>query len=187
MLPMTIIILRGFFRERVEFYLSESRGIAYDEVNAVLAAGMDDVTDVTDRALALHQVRASEAAENLEAVCISFKRIKNILKQAGEKKALVAASVNPKGLPETSERALLQATERAGAEVNKARAAQDYQSAIRQAASIRPVLDKFFDDVMVMVEDQQLRANRLALLQKLLNDFSTIADFSEIVTDKRGN
>jgi glycyl-tRNA synthetase beta chain len=44
-------------------------------------------------------------------------------------------------------------------------------------------LDKFFDEVMVMVDDERIRANRLALLQKLWKDFSTIADFSEIVTE----
>ena len=59
----------------------------------------------------------------------------------------------------------------------------DYGSALSEAASLRPMLDKFFDEVMVMVDDEQIRANRLAILQKLYRSFSTIADFSEIVTE----
>jgi glycyl-tRNA synthetase beta chain len=50
-------------------------------------------------------------------------------------------------------------------------------------STIRPAVDKFFDKVMVMVDDEAIRANRLALLQMLLKEFSTIADFSEIVTE----
>jgi len=52
-----------------------------------------------------------------------------------------------------------------------------------EIATLRPLIDRFFDKVMVMVEDESVRANRLALLQAMLNEFSTIADFSEIVTE----
>jgi glycyl-tRNA synthetase beta chain len=58
-----------------------------------------------------------------------------------------------------------------------------YGSAISYAASLRPLLDRFFDEVMVMVDDPQIRANRLALLSRIYKGFSTIADFSEIVTE----
>jgi glycyl-tRNA synthetase beta chain len=54
---------------------------------------------------------------------------------------------------------------------------------LAEISRIRPAVDTFFDKVMVMVEDEELRANRLALLQILLREFSTIADFSEIVTE----
>jgi len=63
------------------------------------------------------------------------------------------------------------------------RADGNYDAAISHTASLRPKLDRFFDEVMVMTDDEQIRANRLALLQKLCRDFSTIADFSEIVTE----
>ena len=66
------------------------------------------------------------------------------------------------------------------------RAANDYAAALAQISRIRPAVDAFFDKVMVMVEDEALRANRLALLQTLLKEFSTIADFSEIVTEGKG-
>src|SRR5262249_13641062 len=61
----------------------------------------------------------------------------------------------------------------------------DYRAALVEIARLRPALDAFFDQVMVMVEDTKLRANRLALVARILHDFSTIADFSEIVTEKK--
>src|SRR5260370_5492174 len=73
--------IRVFFRERLEFYLREARGFAYDLVNAVLAAGYDDVVDALARAEALAGVRDSK---DFEAISISVKRVKNILRPAKE-------------------------------------------------------------------------------------------------------
>jgi glycyl-tRNA synthetase beta chain len=53
-------------------------------------------------------------------------------------------------------------------------------------AALRPSVDRFFDEVMVMTDDEQVRKNRLTLLSGLLSEFSTIADFSEIVTAEQG-
>jgi len=69
------------------------------------------------------------------------------------------------------------------ASVDKHRREKDYEPALLEIAKLRPAIDKFFDKVMVMVEDENLRAHRLALLQALVKEFSTIADFSEIVTE----
>jgi glycyl-tRNA synthetase beta subunit len=71
----------------------------------------------------------------------------------------------------------------AGAQYKTWRERGDYESALSHAASLRPLLDRFFEEVMVMVDDKRIRANRLAILQKVYKDFSTIADFSEIVTE----
>ena len=60
---------------------------------------------------------------------------------------------------------------------------RNYEQALWEIARLRPAIDKFFDKVMVMVDDDNLRANRLALLQTLVKEFSTIADFSEMVTE----
>ena len=60
---------------------------------------------------------------------------------------------------------------------------RNYERALVEVSGLRPAIDHFFDKVMVMVEDDRVRANRLALLQTLLKEFSTIADFSEIVTE----
>ena len=67
--------------------------------------------------------------------------------------------------------------------VDERRKAGNYDGALLEVAKLRPVIDNFFDKVMVMVDDDELRANRLALLQTLVKEFSTIADFSEIVTE----
>jgi glycyl-tRNA synthetase beta chain len=63
------------------------------------------------------------------------------------------------------------------------RAARDYRGALSEVAKLRPTIDNYFDKVMVMVDDEKVRASRVALLQSLLKEFSTIADFSEIVTE----
>ncbi len=70
-----------FLKERLDFYLREVRGYAYDVVNAVLSTGLTTVTDAIARAQALTQVRGSD---DLLAISTAFKRIKNILRQAGE-------------------------------------------------------------------------------------------------------
>src|SRR5436305_9384457 len=84
--------LAAFFRERLEFYLREARGFAYDVVNAVLVAGADDVVDTVLRAEAVTAVRNTE---NFEAISVSFKRMKNILRQAREAKHTPASEFAP--------------------------------------------------------------------------------------------
>jgi glycyl-tRNA synthetase beta chain len=172
----------AFFRERLEFYLREARGFAYDVVNAVLAAGSEDVVDAFARAEAVSQVRGSE---DFASIAVSFKRIKNILRQAREGKKSVAEGVDPGLLADPGERELHARMTEIAPRVRDLAARGNYAEALAEIASIRPVVDAFFDKVMVMVEDERVRANRLALLQTLLNEFSTIADFSEIVTEKK--
>ncbi len=172
----------AFFRERLEFYLRDVRGFAYDVVNAVLAAGADDVVDAVARAEAVAQVRASE---DFEPIAVAFKRIKNILRQARETGKGYGESVEPGLLREEAERELARSIEKIAPKVRELAGRREYAAALAAIAAIRPVVDAFFDRVMVMVEDAQVRANRLALLQSLLSEFSTIADFSEIVAERK--
>ena len=86
--------VRGFFRERLEFYLKDARGYAYDVVSAVLAVGSDDVVDAVARAEAVSKVRGSA---DFESISVAFKRMKNILRQAAEKTKVIALRVNPAG------------------------------------------------------------------------------------------
>jgi glycyl-tRNA synthetase beta chain len=171
--------VEGFFRERLEFYLRDTLGFAYDVVNAVLGAGSDDVLDAVERAKAVTAVRKTE---NFEPIAAAFKRIKNIIRQAHDKKIAVPDKLDANALQQDEEKRL--ASEAAGVAqtVSKQRAGKNYEQALTEISKLRPVVDAFFDKVMVMVEEERLRANRLALLQSLLLDFSTIADFSEIVT-----
>ncbi|MGA7572871.1 MAG: glycine--tRNA ligase subunit beta [Terriglobales bacterium] len=174
--------VRSFFRERLEFYLKDApqHRYAYDVVNAVLAVDSDDVVDAAARAEAVSKVRGSA---DFESISSAFKRMKNILRQASEKNNLVAMRVDPAGLREESEKALAALIPETVATVEKRRVARDYEGALLEIAKLRPAIDQFFDRVMVMVDDDHLRANRLALLQTVVKEFSTIADFSEIVTE----
>jgi glycyl-tRNA synthetase beta chain len=172
--------VRSFFRERLEFYLKDARGYSYDVVSAVLAVEADDVMDAAARADALSKVRGSA---DFESISSAFKRLKNILRQASEKTNVIAMRADPTGLREESERELAALIPQTVATVEKLRAAHDYESALLEIAKLRPPIDKFFEKVMVMVDDDNLRANRLALLQTVVKEFSTIADFSEIVTE----
>jgi len=172
--------VRSFFRERLEFYLKDARGYAYDVVSAVLAVDSDDVVDAAARAEAVSKVRGSA---DFESISSAFKRMKNILRQAAEKTKVIAMRVDPAGLQEESEKELAALIPQTVTTVEKLRAARDYEGALLEIAKLRPAIDKFFDKVMVMVDDEHLRANRLALLQTLVKEFSTIADFSEIVTE----
>jgi glycyl-tRNA synthetase beta chain len=109
--------------------------------------------------------------------------MKNILRQAVEKTNIIAIRVDLAGLREESEKELAALIPRTAATVEKLCASRDYEGALLEIAKLRPAIDKFFDKVMVMVDDDNLRANRLALLQTVVKEFSTIADFSEIVTE----
>ena len=171
---------RSFFRERLEFYLKDALGHAYDVVSAVLAVDADDVVDAVARADAVRKVRDST---DFESISSAFKRIKNMLRQAAEKTKVIALRVDPSGLQEESEKELATLVPQTAGRVEKLRGARDYEGALLEIAKLRPAIDKFFDKVMVMVDDENLRANRLALLQSVVREFSTIADFSEIVTE----
>jgi glycyl-tRNA synthetase beta chain len=172
--------VRNFFRERLEFYLKEAHGYAYDVVNAVLVADADDVVDAAARAEAVSKVRGSA---DFESISVAFKRTKNILRQAAENKRNIVSRVDLVILREDSEKELAILLPQAASTVEKLRQTRNYQAALMEIAKLRPAVDKFFDTVMVMVDDDNLRANRLALLQTLVKEFSTIADFSEIVTE----
>jgi glycyl-tRNA synthetase beta chain len=172
--------LRTFFRERLEFYLRDMLGFAYDVVNAVLAVGSDDVVNVIARAEAVKKVREHP---DFQSIAIACKRIRNILRQASEK-GIDAAGGFEFLSDEAEEAKLLKAkVEQVAFTVEKHAREKDYVNALLTLATLREAVDSFFDKVMVFVDNEHVRANRLALLQTLLKEFSTIADFSEIVTE----
>jgi len=157
--------LTEFFGERIKFYFREVCGFAYDEVNAALAAGWSDLPDLRARLLFLKKIRPTPDFEPLAA---SFKRIKNILRQADFSGGAFSASLLEPG-PESD---LFD-------EINRS-AEQPIETVI---GALRPKLDLFFDNVLVTAPNPAIRANRLAMLHGLLNQFRNLADFSEIVTN----
>lgn len=172
-------ITKAFFRERLEFFLRDVKGFSYDVVNAVLAAGDDDVVDALRRAEAVKNVATMPEFQAIGAAC---KRIRNILRQAGEKGIKPAANFEFMQEASEEEKQLAAYMEATMPRVEKLRAEKDYSGALILLSTARERVDAFFDKVMVMVDDEGVRANRLALLGTLLEQFSTIADFSEIVT-----
>jgi glycyl-tRNA synthetase beta chain len=170
--------LAVFFRERLDFYLREVRGYAYDVVNAVLSTGLATVPDAVSRAQALTEVRGSD---DLLAVSTAFKRIKNILRQAAEKQDAPGESIVATELVEPAEQQLHAVMLTVAPQVEALRKEHNYRQALEQIATLRPAIDGFFDQVMVMAPEAPLRRNRLALIAAVLREFSSIADFSEIV------
>jgi glycyl-tRNA synthetase beta chain len=166
-----------FFHERLHFYLKDARGFAYDVVNAVLATGADDVRDAVARAGALASVRGSEDFAAVSAAC---KRIKNILKQA-EEKGFVS---DPRRIGKLALEGidLWDRSKEIAPQVAKHREQRNYGEALILIATLRPTIDQFFDKVMVLDADEAVRSANLGLIAEVLHNFSTIADFSEIVT-----
>jgi glycyl-tRNA synthetase beta chain len=173
--------LRLFFAERVEFYLREVRGQAYDIVKAVMVVGQDDLRDLVARAEAVTAVRSGENAATFLAVAAAFKRMKNILEQAEERNEEFADEVDVALLKDEAERALHVTGDMVAEDVRSLAAAREYGPALIAIAGLRPVVDAFFDRVMVMAPEPELRTNRLTLVGRTVKDFSRIADFSEIV------
>jgi glycyl-tRNA synthetase beta chain len=200
--------LNAFFAERVRYYFKDIRGFAYDEINACMSAsavtaanpladarGSDPSPDrvsnqspdrkggvssvssgwsnLVDLEARLERVRALRASPDFEPLAAAFKRIANILEQA--------KGTGLTALPSGIDEALLEAgPERELYQEFRRIAGQPIEHAISR---LRPKIDLFFDKVLVNAPDPAVRQNRLTLLQTLLAEFSTIADFSEIVTN----
>ena len=149
-------------------------------VKAVLEAGANDVRDAVARAEAVTAVRGSE---DFAAVSASFKRMKNILAQAAEKGIFEIKVEHPSQVSVHPAQASLHSAAIEIAEKFKILAEKhEYVAALELIATLRRPIDGFFEQVMVMVDDPYTRWVRLSLLHNLVDTFSKIADFSEIVT-----
>ena len=165
-----------FLEERARHLFREGKGFAYDEVNAVFAAGWDDLVDAGARLAAL---RALRPTPDFEPVAAAFKRIRNILEQAGGPDRS-ARTIDNNLVEAGAERELYDRLLKVGPRVAEFRERHRYPEALRQIATLRPQVDRYFDTVLVMAKDEAVRENRLALLAHLLKEFSTVADFSEL-------
>ena len=168
--------LRAFMRERV-MYLFEQRGFDVRNIRAVVPQSLDrfDMVEAKKKLEALAQMSRSEA---LRGVATLFKRVKNITKD-------VAAPLGSDAslLKEPAEVALASTLRQAAPDIEAAARRADYKDAFQRIATLQPSVAKFFDDVLVMAEDAQLRAARLALVARLRDLILDIADISEIVTE----
>jgi glycyl-tRNA synthetase beta chain len=172
-----------FILERARFVLKERGSVAHDEINAALAAGADDLVDAVRRAEAVKAIRKTR---NFEPLAISFKRIRKILEKAGPESGWKLSAVRPDFFAEEAERQLHSQAAAVSRLAEQHKREGRYREALQDIAGLRPAVDKFFEEVMVMAEEEQVRKNRLTMLSDLLAQFSTIADFSEIVAGEKG-
>jgi glycyl-tRNA synthetase beta chain len=171
--------LLAFFAERIRTLLEASAyGFAYDEIAAAMEAGWESsLTDLVDRIAA---VKAMRNEPNFLSILDSAKRIANIT--AGQP---IAAVVDASKLENDVERRLADLAAAVSTQIEEMIAERDYKRALETFAAMAPELETFFDEVMVMVEDEALRRNRMTLLHKIGSAVSGIADVTKIVVDRR--
>jgi glycyl-tRNA synthetase beta chain len=145
-----------------------------DLVEAVLAAGFDDVVDARQRLQALAVVKRRD---DFVPLAVAFKRVANIQEKAP---AAGAGAVDPALFSADAERGLLAEVERVEREAAEARPRRDYPAVLRAVASLKPAVDAFFDGVMVMADDPKVRDNRLGLMRRVAALFADVADFRKI-------
>jgi glycyl-tRNA synthetase beta chain len=171
-----------FILERARFVLKERGGAAHDEVSAAFAAGADDLVDAVQR---MEAIKAIRKTKNVEPLAVSFKRIRKILEKAGPEAGWKLSAVRTDFFAEEAERELYSQAASVARLAEQHKREGRYREALQDIAGLRPAVDRFFDDVMVMAEEEHIRKNRLTLLSDLFAQFSTIADFSEIVAGEK--
>ncbi len=164
-----------FLNNRLSHLLADE-GLSKDVIAAVISVSADRIPDVERRVGALEKLKGKPDFEPLAA---AFKRVENILKKAGE---TAAAPVDPALFAHASEGALHAACQAVTARVDRLMDQGDLNSALGAIATLRDPVDTFFNDVMVMTDDDDVRRNRLALLTAISAIFGQIADFSQIST-----
>lgn len=162
------------FSQRYKTLLN-GEGFPYDAIDCVLSTGMDSIVDVKAKVAALSDLKKQPYFEPL---AIAFRRVASIL----DKK--VDGEVDPGLLNEPAEKQLYEAFLKLRDPVLNHISSKEFSKALQKMGEIKPSVDDFFDNVMVMVEDPALRANRLCLLRDISGLFSGLADFSKIVLKK---
>ena len=166
--------LYDFIVERMRAWFVESRGISAEVFESVRAARPASLHDFD---LRLQGVAGFVALPQAESLAAANKRIANILRQSGKDEF---GAVDAALLEDGAERGVHGALETARSEVEPLLRQRDYAGALARLAELRDPVDRFFDDVMVMAEDEALRQNRLALLSGLRELFLGIADISRL-------
>ncbi|MGZ8797024.1 MAG: glycine--tRNA ligase subunit beta [Thermoanaerobaculia bacterium] len=170
--------LLAFLAERVRTILEASAyGFAYDEIAAAMEAGWaSSLTDLVDRIEALKAIRNES---NFLSVLDSAKRIENITKEHRD------TSVDAAKLSEPAEKRLNELASAVTRQIAELIAEGRYRSALQSFAAMAPELEAFFKEVMVMVDDEAVRKNRMSLLRKAGGAVMKVADVTKIVVDRR--
>ena len=163
----------GYVMDRLRAYYQES-GVEYDLIDAVLATRPTRLLDLDRRIQACRVFRRLPEAVSLAA---ANKRIANILKKTDED---IPGKVDVSSLVDDAEKQLAEQLDDMRRAVIPLMDAGDYTPALKQLAGLRENVDAFFDQVMVMVDDDTLRTNRLSLLKNLSELFLRVADLSRL-------
>jgi glycyl-tRNA synthetase beta chain len=150
------------------------KGYSYDLVDAVLESSLANLAGVRPRLEALTHFRENA---DFSGLVIGIRRVSNILRDQEAPSHDSGALTAPESKALDSERA------RAEREVEDAMARSDLDAAVSSLLSLRPAIDKFFDEVMVMADDECLRRARLGLLASVRDLFLRVADFGRVVLE----
>ncbi len=171
--------LADFFAQRLDQFLAD-RGIRYDLADATVAGSLDDPADVRHRAEAL---AAYSTSPDFAPLVVGYKRVANILRGPAGGTAPAIPPLDPATLTEPAERGLHDAATAARGRIAEHRRARRFADALAELLALRAPIDRFFDDVMVMVEDPAVRGRRLALLALVRELFTGTWDLSRVVVE----
>ncbi len=171
--PELRINLYEFFGLRVKRLLSDDN-IRYDVVEAVTAAGFDDIVDVVNRSRALTEAVNTQA--DFKITVDSLTRVSNLAAKAAE-----GSLIQPSLLKEAAEVKLYETWQGIHEPYQEALADRNAAEALSILSGLKDAVTGFFDSVMVMAEDEQIRTNRLALLSAVDADSRVFADFGKLV------
>ena len=173
--------LEDFIKQRLDTYLKE-KNILQDEADSVLSVRLVDILDAFNRAVAVHSIRK---LPDFEPIAVSFKRIGNILKQSEKSEVRsLKSEVVENLLKELEEKELYQKFLETKNKIEQLFKNGDYTAILNELVLLRKPVDNFFDKVLIMAQNEDIKTNRLALLSAIYNQFIKIADFSKIVVKK---
>ena len=175
--PDVAVEMVAFIHDRLRGYAQEQLGTNAEMFEAVLDRTPASLVDFAARLRALKAFAKLDDAASLAA---ANKRIANILRKSADGGVADGSSVDTEGLVEAAEKRLYAAVREADEELRPLLSDKAYAAALERLASLRAPVDAFFDDVMVMADDEALRRNRLALLAELRRQFLEIADVSRL-------
>ncbi|MBK6683585.1 MAG: glycine--tRNA ligase subunit beta [Deltaproteobacteria bacterium] len=159
-----------FFRTRLKGVVT-GEGVGTDVAEAALAAGYDDLVDAAARAKALDALRGTP---EFEPIAVTFKRVANILKDQQP------GAVAPAKLVQPAEQALYEVVKKSEGDVKAALADRNFAYAVQVTAQLRPHVDRFFTELMVLDPNPEIRANRVALVAAVQRVFAPLADLSKL-------
>jgi glycyl-tRNA synthetase beta chain len=167
-----------FFWQRIE-NIFESEGYDSDEIKAVInASRVNELKYIGSLRMKLEALRSAGRKENFSSLMAVFKRINNIISQAKKQNISISEIIDEDLLAEDVEKTLYAAVKKAKIEIENCMLANEYDSIFSKLSEITPTIDSFFEKVMVMAEDEDVKLNRVSLLSYIKNMFAGFVDFS---------